>query len=471
MAHDDVQRRLQADLQRLATELDVPGVSVALASAAHGIVEATFGVVNTRTGVPVTPDALFQIQSITKLFTAALVMQLVDEGLVELDETVRTYLPEFRTADAGASERVTVRHLLTHTGGFEGDLWQPTTSGPDALERFVRDLVACAFQHSPPGQHFSYCNAGFGTLGRLVEVVRGATYEQALRDHLTEPLGIEELAFSAEQALAFRTAIGHVRATRSAPLQPTPQWSLTPPSNPAAGNQLAMSARGLLRLGRLFLARGSAPDGSRLLSHGTATLMLQPQLQQRPSVGTPSFQGLGWQLPRPGIVEHGGGMPGVAALLTIAPNHDLAAVVLTNSDDGARLARRLLDPVFADWVSIAPAPSLPTPEAGTRVLEPEPFLGRYSTRQVRHDVSADAEGRLWLTSEARHEAAAMNEAAGFAPSVDRSEIRRLTRDTFAVIDGQGQTARTVTFLEPGRDGRFRLLATDRAAVREEAVQG
>ena len=207
MNPEDLQARIEADVSRLRSTHDVPGVSLALATGSN-IVQVTGGVVNIRTGVPVTPDSLFQIQSITKILTATLVMQLVDAGLVQLDEPVQTYLPEFRTTDAAASRQITVRHLLTHTGGFEGDLWQPTTSGPDALDRFVRDLVAQAPQHSRPGQRFSYCNAGFGVLGRLVEVLRDTTYEQALRRHLAEPLGIDELAFSADQALAFRTAIG-----------------------------------------------------------------------------------------------------------------------------------------------------------------------------------------------------------------------------------------------------------------------
>lgn len=98
--YDDLQQLLQVALHRLATELDVPGVSVALAFRSQ-VVEATFGVINTRTNVAVTPDSLFQIQSITKIFTATLVMQLVDAGLVELDQPVRTYLPEGSAARVG----------------------------------------------------------------------------------------------------------------------------------------------------------------------------------------------------------------------------------------------------------------------------------------------------------------------------------------------------------------------------------
>lgn len=467
VAYEEVLRRLDRDLPQLASELEVPGASVALIHDGRAVAQATFGVVNTRTGVAVTADTLFQIQSITKLLTATLTMQLVDDGLVQLDEPVRTYLPTFRSADLEASGRITVRHLLTHTAGFEGDLWQPTTDGPDALERFVADLVPGARQHSAPGRHFSYCNAGFGTLGRLIEVLRDTTWEAALRRFLLDPLGVDEVAFSAEQALAHRTAIGHVRPSASDPLRPTSRWSLTPASNPAAGNRLAMSARGLLSFGRLFLAGGTAPDGARLLSPGTAALMLRPHLQHRPGVPAPSFQALGWRLPRPGIAEHGGGMPGIAALLAIAPDHDLAAVVLTNSDDGAALARRLLDPVFTDLAGLPPAPALPTPGAETRLHDTAPFIGRYRTRQAQLEVSRDTGGRLWLVDEPRHEAAAMAEDAGCSPSVQRDEIRPLSGTTFAVVDDHGEATRTITFLDRDPDGRFRLLAAERAAVRDQ----
>jgi CubicO group peptidase (beta-lactamase class C family) len=234
VAVDELRARLTQELRRLAAEHEVPGASVAVLIG-DDVVEATCGVINTRTGEPVTPDTLFMIQSITKVITATLVLQLVDDQLAGLDDLVSDHLPGFRTADPEAGARVTVRHLLTHTGGFEGDLWAATTSGEDALQRFVENLVRHAPQHSAPGDRFSYCNAGFGVLGRLIEVQRGMTYEQALRRYLTEPLGVDEVAFSADQALAFRTAIGHVRPEPGAAQRPLANWAVLPPSNPSAG--------------------------------------------------------------------------------------------------------------------------------------------------------------------------------------------------------------------------------------------
>ena len=449
---DGGHRRLSDDLRRLATEHDVPGVSVAVL-AGGDVVEATFGVLNARTGVPVTPDTLFMIQSVTKIITATLVMQLVDAGLVELDDPIRTHLPDFRTADAEVSGRITVRHLLTHTGGFEGDLWAATTSGPDALQRFVDDLVPLARQHSAPGEQFSYCNAGYGVLGRLVEVVRGTTYEDAVRRNLAEPLGIGELAFSADQALAYRTAIGHIRADPSSALRPLRNWAVMPPSNPAAGNQLAMSARGLLAIARLHLADGRTPDGTPLLSATATRRMREWQVDHPAALGASSGHGLGWWLERNVLAEHGGGSTGVAAMLRTAPRHGLAAVVLTNAESGGDLINDLLDPYFAELAGIGPAPQLPSPADVGRLVDPRPYVGRFDSRQSRFEVAGDDDGRLWHTSIPQHETLEFTARAGATATASTEELRRISGDTFMIIDSHGQSARAVEFL--GRDDRGR----------------
>ena len=461
---DDLVARVNTDLIRLGEQEGVPGASVFLSSGSS-VVEATAGVVNTRTRVPVTPDAVFQIQSVTKIFTATLVMQLVDEGLLGLDDPVQAHLPEFSTADPAASERITVRHLLTPTGGFEGDLWQPTTSGDDALDRFVRDLVSQATQYSPPGTRFSYCNAGFGTLGRIVEVRRGTTYEHALRRHLAQPLGIHELAFSADQALAFRTAIGHIRSEPDAALRPTRHWALMPASNPAAGNQLAMSARSLGRLGQMFVSGGRSAGGVQVLSAASVAAMLQPQLRHRDNAPSPTEQGLGWWLPRPGVAEHGGGTPGTASLLTIVPDQQLTVVVLTNADEGARLARLLLDPLLFDLAQVPPTPALSVPDAQTRAVEPTAYAGRYANRQTCVDIDADIDGRLWQTTRPQNDELVMAHRAGFEATSERHELRPIGSDTFVRVSSTGLPAGTIAFFDLDDDGRYTIVADDRVASR------
>src|SRR5437764_13794380 len=127
---------LEQRLRELSAKHRVTGASLAILDGDQSIETAT-GLINQETGVEVTTDTLFQIGSITKVFTTTLVMQLVDEGRVELDAPVRTYLPELGLKDPSANEAVTVRHFLTHTSGIEGDRLVDTGRGDDSPERFV----------------------------------------------------------------------------------------------------------------------------------------------------------------------------------------------------------------------------------------------------------------------------------------------------------------------------------------------
>ncbi len=169
MATTTKARTLQDRLDVLREQHGVPAASVAVLQG-EAIDAAASGILNLATGVEATADSLFQIGSITKVWTATLVMQLVDEGRIDLDEPVRRYLPNFRVADDGVSEAVTIRHLLTHTSGIDGDHFADTGRGDDALQRYVETCAELPQVH-PPGATMSYCNTGYTVLGRMLEVV------------------------------------------------------------------------------------------------------------------------------------------------------------------------------------------------------------------------------------------------------------------------------------------------------------
>ncbi|MBL8543731.1 MAG: beta-lactamase family protein, partial [Hyphomonadaceae bacterium] len=139
---------------------------------------ATAGVLNLATQEPVTPHALFQIGSVSKLVTAALVMQLVEAGKIGLDQSVSALLGGAPIGKGEFSARVTVRHLLTHMSGQDGDLFEDTGRDDDCIARnavLCRDLdFLCA-----PGLHYNYCNAGYCLLGRIVETQTGVCFEEA----------------------------------------------------------------------------------------------------------------------------------------------------------------------------------------------------------------------------------------------------------------------------------------------------
>lgn len=162
-------RSVQDALDALARRHLVPGATLAI-GLGDELFDFATGVLNVGTGVETTTDSVFQIGSNTKLVTTTLVMQLVDEGLVELDDPVRKYLPDFALADPRAAGEITVRQLLTHTSGIQGDYFKGFGRGDDAIERYVVSLADIDLVHAP-GQFWSYCNSGFVVAGRLAEVV------------------------------------------------------------------------------------------------------------------------------------------------------------------------------------------------------------------------------------------------------------------------------------------------------------
>ncbi|EWM12511.1 acylaminoacyl-peptidase [Kutzneria sp. 744] len=222
------QRRLSA----LAERHTVPGAQLGilrLGEPNDELITAAYGVLNRDTGVATTTDSLFQIGSISKVWTATVAMQLVDEGRLDLDAPVVEVLPELRLSDPEVTKQVTLRHLLTHTSGIDGDVFTDTGRGDDCLEKFVA-LLGDVAQNHPLGATWSYCNAGFTLVGRLIEKVTGKTWDEALRERLFTPLGLAHTVTLPEEALLFRAAVGHVGETEP---KRAPVWVLPRSAGPS----------------------------------------------------------------------------------------------------------------------------------------------------------------------------------------------------------------------------------------------
>ncbi|MGH3049445.1 MAG: prolyl oligopeptidase family serine peptidase, partial [Gaiellaceae bacterium] len=144
----------------LAARYSVPAAALGILQLGDGAgeetVEAAYGVLNKETGVTATTDSVFQIGSMTKVWTATIVMQLVHEGKLDLDSPIVDVLPELELSDPDVAARVTMRHLLTHTSGIDGDVFTDTGRGDDCLERYV-SLLAEAAQNHPLEATWSYC--------------------------------------------------------------------------------------------------------------------------------------------------------------------------------------------------------------------------------------------------------------------------------------------------------------------------
>src|SRR3954469_4915643 len=335
----EVQGWLEERVGPLLEKYDVPGAAWAVLQGDQ-VVDGAAGLLSRTTAVEATADSVFQIGSITKLWTSTLVAQLVDEGAVGLDEPIRTYLPDFRIADEAAAGRITVRQLLNHTAGFEGDVFTDTGVGDDALEKYVATLHEVP-QLFPPGEQFSYNNAGFCVLGRLVEVLRGKPYDACLREHLIAPLGLTHTATGPYEAILFRAAVGHVEPEPGAGYVPAPVWAMAR-SNAPAGSMLSMRPRDLLAFARMHLEDGRAADGTRILAPGTAARMHDRQVDL-PELGLMgSSWGLGFErfdTPAGTVIGHDGNTIGQAAFLRMVPEAGVAVALLTNGGDVISLYR------------------------------------------------------------------------------------------------------------------------------------
>ncbi len=382
-------------LPSLIEQGHVPAASVAVLADGQ-VVTASAGVLNTSTGVDATTDSVFQIGSITKVWTATLIMQLVDEGLLDLDATVRSVLSGFGLADDSAAATITVRQLLTHVAGFEGDLFTDTGSGDDCVEKYI-DTLSDAPQLFPPGERFSYNNAAFVVLGRIVEVLRDMPFDRALRRHLVDPLGLRHVATDASEAIMFRAAVGHIPAGEGDEFAPAPVWNLVR-SNAPAGAMLSMSAEDLLCFARLHIDHGATPEGVRVLSESATERM------QRPETDVPELSlmggswGLGWSLydwEGGPVIGHDGGTIGQAAFLRVVPEKGVAVAILTNGGLPIELYRAVMTHVLSELADVT-VPPLPAPEDPLPQHDVSRFLGTYSSSVADSTVRQDDDGRIWL---------------------------------------------------------------------------
>ncbi|MDQ0728210.1 serine hydrolase [Microbacterium sp. W4I20] len=473
----EVGQLLQSTLAERAKAHGVPAAAVAVVVDGE-IVEHAVGVLSTATKVEATTDSVFQIGSITKVWTATLVMQLVDEGLVELDAPVRQYLPEFALADDAVAAAITVRQLLSHRSGIEGDIFTDTGRGDDAISTYLT-LLSDAGQIFPPGSFFSYSNAGYVVLGRLVERVRDTTWEQALVERIATPLGLHTVSPSPYEAILHRAAVGHVGPDADGVAQPAPFWAMAR-SNEPAGSMLAMSARDLAAFAQAHLraaagssaagssaagtSAGEAPEGSDVLSQDAALAMRTTEVRLPRLAGMGAAWGLGWEIDREGdgmLFGHDGNTIGQSSFLRIAPDAEAAVVLLTNGGDGAGLFHDVVDELLRGLADISlPAP--PTPPAASDADENadvDSFLGVYANSTVEMEVSQDAEGRLWLEQRPTPELVAL----GAEPSTD--ELVRYDEGSLILRENKDGMHLVLAFLEPAADGRASYIHFGRAVPR------
>lgn len=347
----------------------VPGVAVGVLRDDEEIVEG-FGVTSVENPLPVDPTTLFQIGSITKTFTAMAVLRLVEQGKLDLDVPLRTYLPDLRLAGEDVAARVTLRHALTHVSGWPGDIFDDYGPGDDAIARMVARIAELP-QLTPLGEIWSYNNVAFCLAGRAIEIVTGLRFEQAIQTLLLDPLGMDRTFYFATDAITYRCAVGHV-GFDDGPRVSRP-WTIGRSTHPFAG--MISSVRDLLRWARFNLGDGTASDGTRLLRTETLTYA---RSSLAPAGSLADAIGITWQIGEVGglrVVGHGGSWCNQMATFRLVPERRFAVVALTNGHRGAELHGEVVSAALRQYLGAA------SPEPRYLTLSPaelNEYVGRYN---------------------------------------------------------------------------------------------
>ncbi|MDQ2682429.1 MAG: beta-lactamase family protein [Chloroflexota bacterium] len=319
---DGIEHVVREQMERWA----IPGVSIA--TLRDGKVETgTWGIASIATGAPVQPETLFQVGSISKVFTTTLLMTFVDEGKLALDTPAAHYLPDLPLMDTAAREAVTLRHLVTHMSGFYGDRFDDQGVGDDALANAVAAFCDLP-QQTAPGELWTYCNAGFDLVARVMEVVSGQRFEDLMRARVFDPLGMDSTTYFAAEAIRHPVAVGHEGDKEE--LTIADPWPIPRRSNGAGG--ISSTASQLMNFAAMHISDGEY-NGTRVLSQESARAMRKEHAIADPF----RTWGLGWsrdEINGVAVVEHGGATNGFTARLVVVPARKQAIAILLNHAQG-----------------------------------------------------------------------------------------------------------------------------------------
>ena len=353
--------------QKIVSEmkrLDVPGVSIGIWQDGREYVDG-FGVTSVEHPLPVTPDTLFQTGSISKTFTGTMLMQLVEQGKVELDAPVKRYIQDFQLHDKDVTEQVTVRHLLTHMGGWVGDYFNDFGNGDDALDKMVKDIAKLP-QVQQLGTIWSYNNTGFNVASRIIEVVTKKPYEQAAQEMLFDPIGLKMSFFYPSDLLfTHRFVVGHQKVKNK--VQVARPWAIGRAGNGVGG--VVSTVQDLLKYARFHMSNGK----KNVITGKSLRAMRVPQVDAGPR----GLMGITWFIRKVGDLttySHGGATNGQQALFCFVPEKDFALAILTNSDDGGILNNAILGYAFELYFKAGS--KLPKP-IKTPANELQQYIGRY----------------------------------------------------------------------------------------------
>jgi len=315
---DGIDSYVEAEMQKR----HVPGVSIAVVRDGQVVCSKGYGMANVELSVPATDKTVYQLASVTKTFTAAAIMMLVEKGKLGLDDKISKHLADLPKA----WENVTVRQLLNHTSGIKSytsvrDFLK--TARKDCQQREILDLVAKEPMDFGPGEKWLYNNTGYFLLGMLIEKVTGKTYGEFLTERIFKPLGMSQTRANDLHAIIPNRAQGY-------------DWEggvlrngeYVSPTQPFSAGMLVSSVSDLVKW-------DAALASEKLLKKSTLDQMWTPT---KTSKGGMATYGFGWQVDKVNghrLIAHGGGIPGFSTQVSRFADDRLTIIVLTNAGNGS----------------------------------------------------------------------------------------------------------------------------------------
>lgn len=403
---------LDTYLKQAFEENAYPGLSVVMVHQGRTVYANGFGVAVVGEDRPMTADTTTAIGSVTKSMTALCVMRLVEQGKIDMDQPVITYLPAFRTADKDRSDRITVRMLLGNTSGMPSLDHGITdrNQNDDAADGLVASLAG-RLLHREPGSGFEYANEGFVVAGQVAAKVHGKPFPQTLADLVLKPLAMKRSSSVPAEIAGLDGLMGHLAGAdaglparqRLASLQYAAAGSLLQCSVRDFGNYLAALQTGRDAAGTPFVSAASTAEMWR--GHVTT-----PESER---MGAFDY-GLGWmtgQVDGRRVVAHGGHALTMTTYAMMVPEQDLAVAVFANIEtldvhrysDLPTLANNSLHIAMGEPVSDFGRPKSPDKTRNDFELDPAQaarFVGHFEARGLGTTgltVTRTAEGALAVT--------------------------------------------------------------------------
>jgi len=434
-------------------ELPSAGASVAIVKDGEVLVARGFGLANVEADRAVDAGTLFRIGSVSKLFTWTAVMQLVEQGRLDLDTDINEYMTDVELPTT-YDEPVTLSHLLTHTPGFEDHIIGLFGTDEESLRPYAQILQEeLPLRVRPPGEVASYSNHGTGMAAYIVEEITGMSFEAYIQANILDPLGMTEttIAQPVPDELADQLSLGYSRAANDE--FDEEDFEYVPL---AAVGAVSSSATDMATLMMAYLQNGQFGDAS-ILSEETAIQMRQPLFRHAQAMN-PALHGF-MDMSQDGqwIIGHGGDTFWFHTLFAMLPEHDVGVFLSYNTDTGGAGRGRFIDTFLERFFPVADPETLePDVDAVERLEE---YAGTYrGNRFVHSDFTKVGAALGPLTVSITEEGALTTSATGSAEFVESSEGTFRASDDHDVIAFRENADGEVTWMFMGS---FQITAFER----------